>query len=82
MQIMPIRDMKDTARTTELCERSKEPVFVTKNGYGKLVIMSMETYEEKILLAELMQAKLQAYNREVSDGKETISRLREKYGSK
>ncbi len=44
-QIIPIRDMKKTSELSELCHRSKEPVFITKNGYGDMVIMSMETYE-------------------------------------
>ncbi|MBR1391376.1 MAG: type II toxin-antitoxin system prevent-host-death family antitoxin [Lachnospiraceae bacterium] len=24
----------------------KEPIFITKNGYGDLVVMSIETYEQ------------------------------------
>ena len=79
MYIMPIRDLKDTTKTAEICEQTKEPVFVTKNGYGKLVVMSMETYEQKILLAELMQAKQQALNGETVDGKTLIKELKQQY---
>jgi len=28
-----------------ICHESREPVFITKNGQGDLVIMSMETFE-------------------------------------
>ena len=28
------------------CHESREPVFITKNGQGDLVVMSIETYEE------------------------------------
>lgn len=45
-QIRPITDLRDTTGISELCHRSGEPVFITKNGYGDLVVMSMETYEK------------------------------------
>lgn len=80
MHIMPIRDMKNTAKTAELCELSKEPVFITKNGYGKLVVMSMETYEQKILLAELMEAKQQALSGQTVEGETATKELRKRYG--
>ena len=44
-QIRPITDLRNTTEISELCHARKEPVFITKNGYGDLVIMSMETYE-------------------------------------
>jgi hypothetical protein len=42
-QIIPIKDLKKTSELSEMCRQSKEPVFITKNGYGDMVIMSMET---------------------------------------
>ena len=45
-QIVPIRDLKNTAHISALCHESDEPVFITKNGYGDMVIMSMETFEK------------------------------------
>ncbi|WP_427194899.1 type II toxin-antitoxin system prevent-host-death family antitoxin [Treponema denticola] len=30
---------------SQICHEDKEPIFVTKNGYGDMVIISMETYE-------------------------------------
>ena len=44
-QIRPITDLRNTNEISELCHARREPVFITKNGYGDLVIMSMETYE-------------------------------------
>lgn len=44
-QIRPITDLRNTTEISEICHTSGEPVFITKNGYGDLVIMSMETYE-------------------------------------
>ena len=36
-----------------MCKESKEPIFVTKNGYGAMVVMSMEAYEEKMLMLDV-----------------------------
>lgn len=44
-QIRPITDLRNTTEIAELCHAKNEPVFITKNGYGDLVIMSMEVYE-------------------------------------
>ena len=38
MQIIPMRDLKNTVEIEKKCQN--DPVFVTKNGYGKLVVMS------------------------------------------
>ena len=44
-QIRPITELRNTNEISDLCHTRKEPVFITKNGYGDLVIMSMETYD-------------------------------------
>lgn len=44
-QIIPIRDLRKCAEISERAHASGEPIFVTRNGYGDMVIMSMETYE-------------------------------------
>ena len=46
--IVPVRDLKDTNKISELCNRERRPIFVTKNGYGDMVIMSMAYYEETL----------------------------------
>ena len=48
-KIIPIRDLKNTTEVLKLCEEVHEPVFVTKNGYGTMVIMSMDTFETKLI---------------------------------
>ena len=46
--IRPISDLRNHfAEITRDVQSSKEPVFLTKNGVGTLVVMSMECYEEK-----------------------------------
>ena len=45
-RILPIRDLKNTTTISQICHEDKEPIFITKNGYGDMVIMSIETYEK------------------------------------
>jgi len=44
-QIIPIKDLKNTSEISDMCHRAEEPIYITKNGYGDMVIMSMEIYE-------------------------------------
>ena len=55
-QIIPIKDMRNTSEVSRLCHEKREPVFVTKQGYGDLVVMSMETYDQLIGIAEIDSA--------------------------
>lgn len=43
--IRPISELKNTNNISTLCHETKAPVFITKNGYSDLVIMSMDTYQ-------------------------------------
>ena len=86
-QIRPIKDLRNTTEISELCHQLKEPVFITRNGYGDLVVMSMETYEKKMAQLELYQklgeAEMQLKSGEkLADGEEVINRLREKHVGK
>ena len=47
MHIVPIRDLKDTVKIEELCSQENGPVFVTKNGYGRLVVMDIDYWSRK-----------------------------------
>lgn len=83
-QIVPIKELKNTNRISQMCHESEEPIYVTKNGYGDLVVMSMETYERQMVLNEVT-AKLAAAEEDVAAGrvapaKEAFAALREKYG--
>ncbi len=53
--IMPIRDLKNTVAISQVCKESNEPIFITKNGYGDMVLMNMKLYEET--MAEIQAAK-------------------------
>ena len=43
-----IKDLKNTSDISEMCHRSDESIYVIKNGYGDMVIMSMESYESQM----------------------------------
>lgn len=82
-QIIPIRNLKNTAEISEMCHVTKEPIFVTKNGYGDMVIMSIEAYEEKIALLDMLlkikEAENDVENNRVSDAFTSLKSIREKY---
>jgi prevent-host-death family protein len=54
--IKPISDLRNNFnQISEICHKDGEPVFITKNGQGDLVIMSMALYEKQQALLELYQ---------------------------
>ena len=84
VNIVPVTEMRDTNKFVEKCKNSKDPIFITKNGYGRLVVMDIEcferlmnqAYEAKIInkgLADLDEGK-------VKTGKEVLDEMRQKYG--
>ena len=82
-QIIPIRDLKKTAELSQMCKDATEPIFITKNGYGDMVIMSMEMYEQKMSMLDVY-AKLDAAEEQVRQGKtldadKELKDIREKY---
>ena len=83
-QIIPIKDLRDTNKISDLCSNSNEPIFVTKNGYGAMVVMSMKTYEKKLARMDMYESILagmeNAKNGRLHDGKLTLAELKTKYG--
>ena len=82
-QIIPIKDLKNTSEISEMCHKTEEPVYITKNGYGDMVIMSMETYEglskRLKMYQSLMTSEKQIKEGNVQNAKESLSALKEKY---
>jgi len=83
-RIIPIRDLKNTAAISQMCSESPEPVYITKNGYGDMVIMSMKAYEEKMSLLDiytkLAEAEEELQNGKTVDARTALKGLRAKYG--
>ena len=82
--IMPIRDLRNTSEISELAHKKQEPIFITKNGYSDLVVMSAELYERFAQINKIDQAIYEA-EKEVEEGAEPTSmnsameRLNQKY---
>lgn len=84
MKIIPMRDLKNTVKVERLCAEENGPVFVTKNGYGRLVVMDIDYYEKtmskmdesKTILAGLKDVK----SEDIVEGDVPISNIRNKYG--
>ena len=70
--IMPIRDLRNTSTISELAHKSQEPIFITKNGYSDLVVMSAELYERFARINRIDQAIFEA-EKEVEEGGKPIS---------
>ncbi|MEZ0537047.1 type II toxin-antitoxin system Phd/YefM family antitoxin [Caldicellulosiruptoraceae bacterium PP1] len=63
--IRPVSDLRNNfAEISRIVHETQEPVFLTKNGYGDMVVMSMEAYEHKHFESEiyfkLKEAELEA----------------------
>ncbi|MCL2663602.1 MAG: type II toxin-antitoxin system Phd/YefM family antitoxin [Oscillospiraceae bacterium] len=53
--IRPISDLRNNSNEiSEFCRTSREPVFITKNGVGDMVVLSIDMYERQ-------QAQLDLY---------------------
>ena len=82
-QIIPIKDLKKTSEISEMCHNTNEPVFITKNGYGDMVIMSMEAYEETMKKLDMYRnieiSEEQVKKGQVKDAKKSLENMRTKY---
>lgn len=82
MQIIPMRDLKNTVEIERRCAEENGPVYVTKNGYGRLVVMDIEYYERtmrKMYEAQALIAGMEDV--EAGRTKDSVSEnMREKYG--
>ena len=82
-QIIPIKDLKNTSKISDLCHSTSEPVYITKNGYGDMVIMSTETFDGVSatlkMYQSLMNSEQQIKEGKVHDARESLKSVREKY---
>ena len=69
-QIRPVSDLRNNfAEISKIVHETSEPVFLTKNGYGDMVVMSIEAYERKLfeskIYFKLKEAELEAKSTKV-----------------
>ncbi len=86
-KIIPINELKNTANISNFVEESDEPVFVTKNGYGSMVIMSIDVYEREIAknqIVKMINESLKDMDKDDSktSGQMFISEMKSKYDHK
>ena len=72
-KIRPVSDLRNNfAEISKIIHEGREPVFLTKNGYGDMVVMSIEQYEklqlENEILIKLKEAELEARATDVRYG--------------
>jgi len=83
-RIRPVSDLRNNfAEISRMVHETQEPVFLTKNGYGDMVVMSIEAYEAKQFESEifhkLKEAQLEAGSTKMRySHKEVFSGLRSK----
>ena len=46
-RIIPIDDLKKTSEISDMCHKKDEPIYITKNGYGDMVLMSMKCMKKQ-----------------------------------
>lgn len=90
-QIRPVSDLRNNfADISRTVHETAEPVFLTKNGYGDMVVMSIETYERKLFESEiylkLKEAEIEAKSTDLRYTHEEVfsnlrKNLKDKVGS-
>ena len=83
-QIRPVSDLRNNfTDISKLVHEMEEPVFLTKNGYGDMVVMSIEAYErmnlDNFILKKLKKASLEAKSTDVRYDFDNVAKeMREK----
>ena len=83
-QIIPIKDLKNTSEISDMCHKTDEPIYITKNGYGDMVIMSMESYESTMkqltMYRDIEISEKQIEAGRIKDARVALKETRAKYG--
>lgn len=69
--IIPIKELRNTTEISNLAHKEQEPIFITKNGYSDLVVMSSELYDKFASMNSIDQAIFES-EQEIISGAETI----------
>lgn len=82
--IMPIKELRNTSEISDIAHKTQEPIFITKNGYSDLVVMSSELYDKFARVNRIDQAIYESEQEilngaEVVDADEVFAELEKKY---
>ena len=69
--IMPIKELRNTNEISNLAHKEQEPIFITKNGYSDLVVMSSELYDRFARITRIDQAIFES-EQEIANGAEAL----------
>ena len=69
--IMPIKELRNTNEISNLAHKEQEPIFITKNGYSDLVVMSSELYDRFARINRIDQAIFES-EQEIANGAEAL----------
>ena len=68
--IRPISDLRNSANEiSDFCRQTREPVYITRNGTGDMVVMNIEEFERQQALIDLY-GKLAVAEQEIAAGAE------------
>lgn len=73
MDIIPISELRNTNKISEYCTQTGNPLFITKNGTGHLVVQSYAEYMRKEEEIKTLQAILESERTQARNGNDTIS---------
>lgn len=85
IQIRPVSDLRNKFTEIENVVKEGAPVYLTKNGYGSMVVMSLETYSRLTdnIEYDLDQADIAAEsNSKRMSHEEVFGSIREKLNAK
>lgn len=69
--IMPIKELRKTSEISDIAHKEQEPIFITKNGYSDLVVMSSELYDKFARINRIDQAIYES-EKEMDNGAEAV----------
>lgn len=70
IQIRPVSDLRNKFPEIETLVNSENPVYLTKNGYGAMVVLSLEEYAS---LTDNIEMKLDEADRQAAGTDERLS---------
>jgi prevent-host-death family protein len=68
---MPIKDLRNTNEISQIAHKEQEPIFITKNGYSDLVVMSSELYDRFARINRIDQAIYES-EKEMQEGGKAV----------
>lgn len=70
--ILPIKELRNTTEISNIAHKEQEPIFITKNGYSDLVVMSSESCDKFARINRIDQAIYES-ELELLNGAEALS---------